>query len=198
MTLEALLSRLVPALERAQMVYMLTGSVASSAHGTPRSTRDIDIVIAPTRSQLLALIQQFPGSLYFSDEKQALAELANRSTFNIIDSATGWKVDFIIAEDSEYGRTAMSRRRLIQIAANAVYVASPEDVVIAKLRWAKLGGSDRQIEDVAGIMSTQGSNLDVAYIEHWIRDLRLEKQWQVLRKKLGVKLAGGNRSRIRL
>ena len=53
MTLEDLLSRLAPALERSQMAYMVTGSVASSAHGTPRSTRDLDIVIAPTRGQLL-------------------------------------------------------------------------------------------------------------------------------------------------
>ena len=181
MTLEELLSRLAPNLERAQVPYMLTGSVASSAHGTPRSTRDVDIVIAPTRAQLLALIQQFPVSLYYADEEQALQALANRSQFNVIDSATGWKLDFIIAEDSEYGRTAMVRRRLIDIAGNAVYVASAEDVLIAKLRWAKLGGSDRQLQDAAGIVNTQGSNLDVAYVERWVRELRLDKQWEEVR-----------------
>ncbi len=183
MTLEDLLSRLTPVLERVQVPYMLTGSVASSAHGTPRSTRDLDIVIAPTRSQLLALMQQFPSSHYYVDEQQALQALANRSQFNIIDHSSGWKVDFIIAEDSEYGRTAFTRRRLIDLGGNAVYVASAEDVLIAKLRWAKLGGSDRQLQDAVGILSIQGSNLDMPYIERWVLELRLEKEWQALRER---------------
>jgi hypothetical protein len=179
--LEDLLSRLVPVLEDAGVPYMLTGSVASSAHGMPRSTRDLDIVIAPTRPQLMALIGQFPGSHYYADEQQALEALANRSQFNVIDFAGGWKIDFIIAEDSEHGRNAMLRRKQIEVAGNAVYVASPEDVIIAKLRWAKQGGSDRQLQDVAGITSTQGSNLDLAYVERWVREFSLQQQWQAAR-----------------
>ena len=180
MTLEELLSRLTPILEGAQVPYMLMGSDASSAHGTPRSTRGLDIVIAPMREQLQTLMQQFPASYYYVDEHQALQAFANRSDFNVIDFASGWKVDFIIAEDSEYGRTALTRRRMIDIAGTAIYVASPEDVIIAKMQWAKLGGSDRQLQDAAGILSTQGSNLDVAYIERWVRELRLEDHWSDL------------------
>jgi len=181
-TLEDLLSRLAVAFERAELPYMLTGSVASSAHGVPRSTRDLDIVIAPTRTQLLALIQQFPSSHYYADEQQALQALANRSQFNVIDHFSGWKIDFIIADDSEYGRIAFTRRKVIDIAGNAVHVASAEDVLIAKLRWVKLGGSERQLQDAAGIISTQRSSLDFAYIERWVHELRLEEQWEALRK----------------
>ena len=182
MTLESLLTRVVVVLERANVPYMLTGSVASSAHGTSRSTRDVDIVIAPTRAQVLALIDHFASFGYYADEQQALEALANRSQFNVIDYSTGWKVDFIIAEESEYGRTAMTRRVQINIAGNAVYVASAEDVLIAKLRWAKLGGSERQLQDATGIFSTQGGSLDVAYIAHWVRELGLEEQWQAVRE----------------
>jgi hypothetical protein len=182
MTLDDLLSRLAPALERAQMIYMVTGSVASSAHGMPRSTRDLDIVIAPTRPQLLELMRGFPSSDYYADEQQAFRALANRSQFNVIDNATGWKIDFIIAEDSEYGRTALARRKPIHIAGNPVYIAAAEDVLIAKLRWAKLGGSDRQLQDVAGILVIQRGNLDIEYIERWIREFKLEEQWQAARE----------------
>ena len=182
MTLEDLLARVVPALDRAQVPYMLTGSVASSAHGNPRSTRDLDIVIAPTRARLLALLQEFPSSRYYADPQQALEALVHRSQFNVIDSLTGWKVDFIIAEDSEYGRIALGRRSLIRLGANDVCVASPEDVVLAKLRWFKVGGSDRQLQDAAGILCTQGNNLDVAYIERWVRELHLEEQWRSVRE----------------
>jgi len=182
-TLEDLLSRLTPALEFARVPYMLTGSVASSAHGVPRSTRDLDIVIKPTRAQLVALMRQFPTSDYYADEHQAFQAFANQSQFNIIDHSTGWKVDFIIAEDSEYTRTAFVRRKPINIAGNTVYVASAEDVLIAKLRWAKLSGSERQLQDAAGIVSTQADNLEFKYVELWVRELGLEEQWEAVRTK---------------
>ncbi len=181
MTFEELLSRLGPALELAQIPYMVTGSVASSAHGIPRSTGDIDIVIAPTHRQLIKLIKQFPSPDYYADAQQALEALASRSQFNIIDFASGWKVDFIIAEDTQYGRTALGRRRLIEIAGVPLYVASPEDVIIAKLRWAKLGGSERQLQDAGGIIRAQADNLDLPYIERWVRELGLEMQWRIVR-----------------
>jgi hypothetical protein len=161
---------------------MLTGSVASSAHGMPRSTRDLDIVIAPTGAQLLVLLREFPPDRYYADEQQALQALANRSQFNVIEFATGWKADFIIAQDSEYGRSALARRVLIDVAGTAVYIAAPEDVLIAKLQWAKRGESDRQLEDAIGIIQVQGSKLDLFYIERWVRELDLDEQWQALRR----------------
>jgi hypothetical protein len=181
-TLEALLSRLVTALERAEVPYMLTGSVASSAHGIPRSTRDLDIVIAPTPEQLRALIREFPDEHYYADESQALQALATRSQFNVIEFATGWKLDFIIAHASDYGRAAIARRQRINVAGVPVWVATAEDVIIAKLQWAKRGESARQLQDVAGIISTQGSQLDRAYLDRWVRELELQEQWQLVSK----------------
>ena len=183
MTLEDLLSRLIPGLERAQVPYMLTGSVASSAHGIPRSTRDIDIVISPTRAQLVTLMQEFPSTRYYADEQQALQALASRSQFNVIDFATGWKVDFIIAQDSPYARTALGRRVRVDIGGTAVCIASPEDVLLAKLQWAKLGESNRQLEDAGGILRTQADKLDLTYIVRCVRDLNVEEQWQWVREK---------------
>ena len=172
---------MVPALERAEIPYMLTGSVASSIHGTPRSTADIDIVIAPTRAQLITFVRQFPDDRYYADEQQALSALANRSQFNVIELATGWKTDFIIVKDSDYARTAMSRRALVDFDGTPVYVSSPEDVIVAKLQWAKLTHSDRQMDDVRGILRAQRDKLDFAYIENWVRELRVESEWQNVR-----------------
>jgi len=178
-----LLARVSPALEQAQVSYMVVGSVASSIYGAPRATLDLDIVIEATREQLLTLMRQFPGDEYYADEQQALQALVGRSMFNIIDHVTGWKVDFIIAEDSEYGRAALQRRRTVEIGGSSICLASPEDVVIAKLRWAQLGASERQLEDCAGILRTQGSRLDTSYIDRWVKVFRLEDEWQTARKK---------------
>jgi|SRR5690348_4136595 len=158
---------------------MVTGSVASSAHGKPRSTRDIDIVIAPTPQQVRELIREFPSTEFYADEQQALDALANRSQFNVIDFATGWKVDFIIAKSSEYASAALSRRRKLDIGGTLMLVASPEDVIISKLEWAKLsGGSDRQMLDAADIVRNQGNRLDLAYVERWAKELDLQQEWR--------------------
>lgn len=172
-----MLSRLTVALEWAEIPYMLTGSVASSAHGTARSTQDLDIVIAPTQAQVAELIRQFPSDRYYADQQQALSALANRSQFNVIDSASGWKMDFIIAQDSDYARTAMSRRVRVNIGGTQAYVAAPEDVILAKLQWAKLARSERQLEDARGVVRMQGDKLSLEYIERWVRELNVEPEW---------------------
>jgi hypothetical protein len=59
-----------------------------------------------------------------------------------------------------------------------LWVASLEDTIIAKLEWAELGGSARQLEDVAALLRVAGDGLDHAYLERWIRELRLDEQWR--------------------
>jgi hypothetical protein len=178
-------AHLVAALEGARIPYMVTGSFASSAHGRVRTTEDIDIVIAPTGQQLRALVSEFPLKRYYADEEDALEALRFNSQFNIVDFGTGWKADLIIRKNREFSRVEFERRRLHDVAGVRVYVASPEDILIAKLEWAKLGESARQIEDAAGIIQRQGARLDRQYVEHWVRELDLEKQWLTALEKAG-------------
>ena len=64
-----------------------------------------------------------------------------------------------------------------------VFVASPEDTIVAKVEWSQQsGGSERQRRDVAGIVATMGEQLDRAYIDRWIRELGLEEEWAVALK----------------
>lgn len=157
---------------------MVTGSFASSAHGAPRATNDIDIVIAPTQEQLLALLEQFPESGYYSSREQALDALRHRSQFNVIDYGGMWKVDFIIRKDRAFSEHEFSRRTMVEIAGVTLYAATPEDVLVSKLEWAKLAESERQIDDAAGIIRVQGDNLDIGYIQQWLVDLGLDDQWR--------------------
>lgn len=183
MSFQQLLTRLSEILDRAQISYMLTGSYASSVHGTPRASQDVDIVIAPNRPQLLALLKLLPDTEYYVSDEAALDALVRRNQFNVVDFATGWKVDFIIAKDREFSRTEFERRRLVELDGLALYFASPEDVLIAKLEWAKLGASSRQIEDAAGIIALQGDQLDTAYVRHWVDALGLQEQWATAQQR---------------
>ena len=178
MTAESFFARVIAALERVQIPYMVTGSFASSAHGQVRGTRDLDVVIAPTPAQLRALVAEFPGDRYYAEEFDALDALQHDSQFNIIDFGSSWKVDFIMRRDRDFSRVEFDRRRPHIINGIVAYIASPEDILIAKLEWAKMGESERQIEDAAGVIATQGPSLDRSYVERWVRELGLEHQWR--------------------
>ena len=179
MSVRTVFKKLHAALESAKVPYMVTGSFASSAHGAPRATNDIDVVIAPTREQLLALLEHFPESGYYSNSEEALGGLHNRSQFNVIDYGGLWKIDFIFRKDREFSEHEFSRRTIVEIAGVPLYAATPEDVLISKLEWAKFGQSERQIDDAAGVIRVQANNLDLVYIRTWVAKLGLEHEWRI-------------------
>lgn len=177
MSVKAIFEKLRTALEAADVPYFVTGSFASSAHGIPRSTNDIDIVIAPSRAQLKVLLKQFPKSEFAAELEDAFDALAHKSLFNIVDYSTMWKVDFIMKQPTPFDAARFSRRGVVEIAGVFLYTASPEDILITKLWWAKLGESERQLNDAAGIVQVQRENLDRDYLDRWVAVLELEQQW---------------------
>jgi len=178
MKADDVLARIVSALEGASIPYMLTGSLASSIYGMPRATKDIDIVIAPTESQLRKLKELLPETEYYFDLEDALEAVIRRSQFNVIDFASVWKVDLIIQKRTLYDRIAFDHKVSINHEGIRLFVIKAEDSIISKLEWAKLSESETQLRDVAGILRARSEHLDRAYIEHWVAELRLEAQWE--------------------
>lgn len=98
--------------------------------------------------------------------------------FNIVDFASGWKVDLIVRKNRPFSRAEFDRRVRTTLLEVPVFIASAEDTIVAKLEWSKMaGGSDRQRRDVAGIVAAHGGDLDRAYIERWALDLDLSEEW---------------------
>ena len=186
MTVRNLLARLTALLTATEIPYMITGSYASSIHSIPRATRDLDVIIFPDREQLTRFIHALPPQEYHADLDEAIDSLRRRSQFNVIDYATGWKVDFIIPSFSDFNVEEFARRKTIEFDGLQLVVASAEDIVVAKLLWAKAGDSQLQIEDAAGVVRLQGETLDLPYVEKWVRRLELEEQWAALLEQLAV------------
>lgn len=178
MSVDDIFRRIVGALEAAGVPYMLTGSFASAHHGIPRATQDIDLVIAPTVEQLRALLQRLPETEYYVSEESALAALRRRGQFNVLDMATGWKVDLILRKDRDFSRVELSRKETVEMMGIHLAIATAEDVLLAKLEWTKIGGSDRHLEDAAGILTARRRELDRSYIERWVPELRVEREWK--------------------
>ena len=169
-------------LERAGIPYMVSGSFASVLYGQPRATRDVDLVVNPTEDQLRVFVASLAGEYYVSLEAAEEA-LRERSTFNVVDLQTGWKADLIIRKNRPYSIEEFRRRQTATILGIALEVVSREDSILSKLEWAKKSGSDRQIEDVAGVVRLQSSALDLDYLRRWAADLGVDDILrQVLRK----------------
>lgn len=179
MSFAALLARFVEILGVAEVPFMVAGSFASTHHGTPRTTQDLDLVIDPTFASLDALLGALPETAYYVSESAARDALRRRSMFNVIDLATGWKIDLIVRKARPFSVEEFGRRTPVKMLGVDVFVATAEDTIVAKLEWAKLsGGSERQLRDVRGILDAKGAALDIAYIEKWVDDLEVRSPWE--------------------
>lgn len=162
--------------------YMVTGSFASSFYGAPRATQDLDTVIAPaTPAALTSFTVRATDAGFYASEPAAQDAFQRRRQFNVIDPASGWKADLILIKDRPFSQEEFRRRRKAVLLGVEVQLATPEDVIVAKLEWARRASSQRQIEDVAGILRVQAGALDHPYLEHWIRSLGLTAEWTAAR-----------------
>jgi predicted nucleotidyltransferase len=172
-TFASALQSILAALDRQEVRYAVVGSVASSNHGLPRFTNDVDIVVDLQEVDLAELFRFLKAEFYFDlDHIQASIE-AGRS-FNVIHLVGGFKFDFFPVEPGPYGDQQLQRRKFMlsrapQFGDLEFAIASAEDTVLAKLRWFKQGGgvSDRQWNDIVSILSLQKEKLDYVYLKQW-------------------------------
>jgi hypothetical protein len=162
---------------------MLAGSFASSLHGAPRSTHDIDVVIDPTFESLDRFLSLLSGEDLYLDADVARDEFKRRGQFNVIDGRTGWKADLIFRKARPFSRAELERRGEATVLGVRAFVASAEDTILAKLEWAKFAESERQLRDVRGILDVKSNALDFAYIERWLDDLGVRGLWDRVRSE---------------
>jgi hypothetical protein len=110
--------------------------------------------------------------------------------FNIIDMGNGCKVDFIFRKHGPFHDLAFQRRRTAMIQGVEMVISAPEDVIIAKLSWAKLGESQRQIKYVGSVLNIQRVPLDVPYIERWVAELELDAEWKAAQENAANRSPG--------
>jgi len=168
------LARLVKKLGDARIPYMISGSLASSLHGEPRATNDIDVIISPTAAQLENFLQSL-GDDYYASPDAAQEALRYRRIFNIIDQQTGIKADLVIRKDRPFSREEFTRRKPVELLGIKVFVLTSEDAILSKLEWSKSGESERQFRDALGVAAVQWENLDRDYLRKWARELNVEE-----------------------
>jgi hypothetical protein len=164
-------------LERLGILYAVGGSLASSLHGVMRSTLDADIVADMRLEHIQPLVAALSKEFYADDEMMKDA-IQHHSSFNLIHYETAFKVDIFIRKARPFDQMQLERRRTAVIATEpeqSIYVISPEDIILTKLEWYRLGGegSDRQWRDVLGVLKTRAGELDLDYLRKWSAELKV-------------------------
>ncbi|MBI2805095.1 MAG: hypothetical protein HYX68_08955 [Planctomycetes bacterium] len=174
---------LVHILERFDIRVALGGSMASSIFGKPRFTEDADLTVEPFPGKEEAFGAALDAAYYVSLDT---VKRANRESgsFNIIHTTSGFKIDVFVKKNAPFEESAFGRRRRVLLANDTIQVFSPEDIILFKLAWFRLGGqvSDRQWGDILGVLQVQRDQLDYAYLEQWAAQLGLAELLREARK----------------
>lgn len=163
-------------LKQANIPYMITGSFALSLYSIPRMTRDVDIVIKMSKSDVKLMLSLFSGCFYI-DEQMINEAISHKTMFNIIELESMIKVDFIVKKDSEFREEEFRRKGVINLKDEEIFIVSPEDLVLSKLEWAKESLSEIQINDIKNLLKNV-KNIDYDYIEKWVAELGLAEMYE--------------------
>lgn len=171
--------RVTGVLEQMHIPYLVGGSLASSLHGIPRATQDVDLVAHLSADDIQPLVQALQDEFYI-DADMIRDAIRRQSSFNLIHLDTLFKVDVFIYRKDALNRQEMARGQRYFLGdepERSVVIASPEDIILQKLYWYQLGEqvSERQWNDVLGVLKVRGNELDVEYMEHVARDTGLSQ-----------------------
>ena len=181
MSQQELLKKVVQILDDTGIQSMITGSVASSLQGEPRSTHDIDLVVAIGKTDVKKLVKAFPPPDFYLEEESIIDAIDRQGMFNLIDIKSGDKADFWILTNDSFDQSRFVRRYVEEVMGMRIMVSSPEDTILAKLRWAKLSaGSEKQFTDALRVYEVQSERLDMDYLRSWARKLGVEPLLQKL------------------
>lgn len=166
-------------LQQLDIAYAIGGSMASSIYGKVRFTEDADMTVEPFGDQADRLIELLSSDYYISKEAVYQA-LKQQASFNVIHLDLAFKIDVFIRKNTAFEKQLMARRKSLKLSDSIekeFAVISPEDIILLKLQWYRDGGcsSQRQWNDVLGILTVQAERLDFDYLKKWAAILEISE-----------------------
>ncbi len=177
-----LLRSVIDILERLELRYFVTGSIAAMYYGEPRFTNDIDIVVDLSTERIPEFLSSFSADEYYLSEDALRHAVTQQGRCNVIHIASGLKIDIMVAADTLFNRSRFERAKRVQPALDLeARFASAEDVILKKMDFFREGGSEKHLRDITGIMMVSGDQLDQDYVESWADEMGLETIWRTIK-----------------
>jgi len=184
----SLIGLFVAPLNRAGIEYMVTGGLAAVVYGHPRLTLDIDLVIRMAPRQADTFASLWSPDVFYCPSAASIAEEQGRASyghFNVIHRESAMRADVYLAGADELTAWALQRRVARMVEGETVQFAPIEYVIVNKLRYFQIGGSDRHLRDVARMMEISGGEVDTPALDQWIAQLLLAAEWTKARSYEG-------------
>lgn len=177
-----LIELFVRPLERLEIRYLISGSVAAMLYGEPRVTHDIDFVVFLRDRDILRLPEAYPASeFYLPAKEELLTELSRvqKGHFNVIHPESGLKADFYLAKRDELDVWGFRNVREYRIDDTHIRLAPPEYVIVRKLEFFREGGSEKHLRDIRGILNVSGEKISRVDLDEWARHQGVEAEWKI-------------------
>lgn len=184
MTTRQLVRRVIECLEELAVPYMLVGSFSSNAYGIARLTQDADFVVQLSGTSINQIAAKLAPD--FQLDPQVSFETVTATTRYVLEApAEAFKVELFLLSADPHDRARFGRRRRLEVLGAQTYLPSPEDVVITKLRWSRLGQRQKDLSDARNVIAVSGSALHWPYIEQWCDQHGTRKILEDLRNSIG-------------
>jgi hypothetical protein len=171
----SLATKLHPIFEELGIAYYITGGVAAISYGEPRTTQDLDLVMAISPLDIERLSEALSQAGFYVPGVDDLKS-GRMTTLQITDMESISRADLMVAGTDQFELLKFQRRRVIEFEDTALYFASPEDLILTKLQWRQRSGSEKQWRDVLGVLKVQRECLDFGYLTQGAGQLGLAEE----------------------
>jgi len=179
MNIEGIIAAIAPVvvvLEQLGIEYYIGGSVGSSTYGIPRATFDVDLVADLRQEHVRSFVERLEAE-YYVDKDMIQDAIKHRSSFNIIYVDSMLKIDIFLPKARSFDQEEYRRvqQEVLINGTRPFKMASAEDTLLHKLEWYRMGNevSDRQWNDILGILKVRGKRLDMGYLRTWAAELHV-------------------------
>lgn len=170
-------------LERTGTPCMIVGSLSCNVYAIPRSTQDADFVIQLKPGGEKVLLEEL-GKVFRIEPQMGFETVTGTTRFVAESTETAFKIELFLLSDDPHDQQRFARRRRLNVLGREAFVASPEDVVVTKLRWSRQGRRAKDLDDIRNVIAAQRNNLDWDYIHAWCDKLGTRELLEQVRRSI--------------
>jgi hypothetical protein len=166
MTADEAAVAVIDALDRADIAFMIVGSLASNFHGIPRATRDADFVMQIRPASLARLAAALPDGLHL-EPQGSFETVTGTMRYLVTLRRSPFVCELFVCGDDAHDQKRFERRQQVRVLGRGAALATAEDMIVTKLRWSMLAGRSKDRDDVRNIIAVRGDDIDWVYVRQW-------------------------------
>ncbi len=186
MTSDEATAAVVDVLNALRVPYLLVGALSSNLYGIPRSTKDADFLVLLSEGDMAAIAGRL-GPQFRLDPQVSFETVTAKTRYIVHLVDAPFRIEFFQTGDDPFDEERFARRQQFSLLGRRVFVPTPEDVIIVKLRWSLALDRSKDAEDVRGILAVQGDRLDWTYINRWCAVHATRELWERIRASISGK-----------